>query len=140
MNLSQMRERCGDGFEILGPARLENHDLGFDVEGYANIRPEVKSYVLGVLYEITPAALKGLDEMEGYDQNPKIYDRKEFDVVLLENNKSSKVIIYFESPDNFGHPAKQDYLKEKIIEGAKENHLPEEWIELLEKFINNLRN
>jgi gamma-glutamylcyclotransferase (GGCT)/AIG2-like uncharacterized protein YtfP len=131
MNLDHMRRLCGWHFRVLGNAVLENYEFGPDTRGYANIRPKEGSKVHGVFYELDDFSLKALDKFEGY---PQVFDRTEVKVLDTEG-KYHKAWAYKEHEDHFGGDyIKQDYLK-RVIAGARENRLPEEWIIFLEKFL-----
>ena len=131
MNLTQMKERCGVDFEILGVARLEGHEFGFDSKGYANIRPQKDSSVFGVLFLISRKQLEILDEYEGYLEKPRIYDRDIVEVKTLKENKRYQAWVYFEKESEFGFSPKPGYYS-LIVEGAKENFFPSSYINFLE--------
>jgi gamma-glutamylcyclotransferase (GGCT)/AIG2-like uncharacterized protein YtfP len=128
MNLDQMKERCGENFSVLGTLKLDKYEIGFDSEGYANIRPKENAIVYGVLFEVNDYCLKQLDKYEGV---PDVYRRQE--IVIEFNDKIIKAITYIESPDEFNNKPRKDYL-EKIIKGCEQNKLPREWIEKLKSF------
>jgi gamma-glutamylcyclotransferase (GGCT)/AIG2-like uncharacterized protein YtfP len=114
---------------------LDNYELGFDRDGYANIRPLEGGHVYGVLYEINEKVSGSLDRYEGYNSNPRVYDRGELEVKKIADESGVGAVVYFERAENFGHPAKQEYLLDRIIKGAQENNLPAEWITHLQSFI-----
>ncbi len=132
MNLEHMRRLCGWHFKVLGAAELPNYEFGPDSRGYANIRERQDSKIYGVLYELDQHALDILDEFEGY---PQVFNRIEVDVADIVDGEVFTASVYIENPKNFGSgQIKEDYLK-RLIAGARENRLPETWIEFLESFV-----
>ncbi|MDR3642542.1 MAG: gamma-glutamylcyclotransferase [Candidatus Doudnabacteria bacterium] len=130
LNLEHMRRLCGWNFTVIGPAFLKNYELGPDIRGYANVRPSQDKQVYGVLYDINQQSLDALDDFEGY---PEVFMRPELEVTD-ENGKTYRAWAYIEPAHQFGgNFIKEDYLRRVII-GAKENHLPEEWVTFLESF------
>jgi gamma-glutamylcyclotransferase (GGCT)/AIG2-like uncharacterized protein YtfP len=77
MNLNQMNNRCPNGFKKFKNSLLDDYILGFDKSGYANIKEDKESYLLGVLYYINDECLKSLDGYEGY---PTHYNRLVVDI------------------------------------------------------------
>jgi gamma-glutamylcyclotransferase (GGCT)/AIG2-like uncharacterized protein YtfP len=130
MNYEHMRRLCGRHFTILGVATLENFQLGLDLRGYVNIKAKENSKVFGVLYELDQSALDILDEFEGY---PYVFDRKSVEV-KSEDGQNVNSWVYLENADQFGGDfVKAEHLK-RVVSGAMENHLPEEWIKFLLSF------
>lgn len=126
-----MRRLCGWHFRVLGVAELSNYEFGSDTRGYANIRPKNNSKVYGVLYDVDQECLDILDEFEGV---PEVFKRVELEIETLEDGKF-KAWVYVENPEMFGQSfIREDYLK-KVISGAVENKLPQEWVSFLETFI-----
>ena len=132
MNLEQMRRLCGWHFKVLGAVELPNYEFGPDSRGYANIREKQNSKIFGVLYELDQHALDILDEFEGF---PQVFNRVEVEVADIVDGEVFTASVYIENPKNFGSgEIKEDYLK-RLIAGARENRLPETWIEFLESFM-----
>jgi gamma-glutamylcyclotransferase (GGCT)/AIG2-like uncharacterized protein YtfP len=128
MNLDHMRRLCGWHFHVLGKAYLENYELGPDLRGFATVRVKDGEQVWGVLFEIDQTALDSMDDFEGY---PDIFNRREAQV-KDEKEKSFKAWFYLEPEDQFGGKSlKEAYLRRALI-GARENHLPKEWLAYLE--------
>ena len=128
MSFEHMRRLCGWHFRVLGAAILPNFEFGADKRGYATIRPKKGSKVAGVLYELDQSSLDILDDFDGY---PKIFDRIEVEVSLVDDLKY-KAWVYVQSPEQFGGSYfKEDFLK-RVIAGARENRLPEAWVKFLE--------
>ncbi|MBI5530960.1 MAG: gamma-glutamylcyclotransferase [Candidatus Doudnabacteria bacterium] len=133
MNLEHMRRLCGWHFRVLGAAILEGYEFGPDMRGYANIRPSAGDKVYGVLYELDEERLSILDDFEGY---PNVFNRIEVEVSKVGASGNKYITwVYLEKPEQFGGSyVKEDYLKRVII-GARENRLPEAWIEKLESYL-----
>jgi len=131
MNAIQMKERCGNDFVGITPARLDNYEFGFDKNGYANVRPAQGEFVWGFVWKIGESCKNNLDGYEGY---PNTYNRK--DVLVKNNDQDLNVFIYIQPAEKFGGAPQKDYLNNKIIIGAKENGLPQEWIKKLEQYNN----
>ncbi len=126
-----MRRICGWHCQLLCRAHLPDYEIGLDQRGYANIRPKKGETVYGVLYEVDEDGIALLDEFEGY---PKVFDRKQI-TVFDENGIKYKTEVYIEPPHDFyGTEAKTEYFR-RVIAGAYEHKLPEEWIDKLEKFV-----
>ena len=68
---------------------------------------------------------------------PKDYQRAVVKCVTGEGTPV-EALIYEEKPFEFGDAADNDYLK-YIITGAREHHLPEDWIRYLESFLPPVR-
>ncbi|WP_333785376.1 gamma-glutamylcyclotransferase family protein [Thermocrinis sp.] len=132
MNLKQMRERCGDSWKKIGVGYVEGYKLVFDGPsskwngGVANLVQDPTGRVWGVLFELE--SFECLDLHEGY---PGVYDRKEVSVVVPELGQVLKAVAYVRpKPREIRKPSER-YLN-TVIEGAKENSLPEDWIKFLE--------
>lgn len=119
-------------------ARLPNYRVAFNMQGgdgqvYANIVPKAElaasesgSGVLGVIYWCGPAALEKLDVFENG------YDRLEVRVIDA-NGDEQAAVAYLARPERVtaeGRPSAA-YLQ-KIVTGAREQGLPEEYIRAIE--------
>jgi gamma-glutamylcyclotransferase (GGCT)/AIG2-like uncharacterized protein YtfP len=77
LDTTQMAQRC-PGAVVVGPGRLAGYRLGFTSYspmwdgGVADVMPTPDAEVWGLLYQVTPADLRRLDEYEGY---PRVYTR-----------------------------------------------------------------
>jgi len=132
MNLRQMRTRCGNSWKRVGVGYVEGYRLVFDGNssrwggGVANLVQDSASRVWGVLFELE--SFECLDPYEGY---PDVYDRKEVSVVVPQLGQELKAVAYIRpKPREIKKPS-ESYLN-TIIEGARENDLPEDWIKFLE--------
>ncbi|MDW5563450.1 MAG: gamma-glutamylcyclotransferase family protein [Methanomassiliicoccus sp.] len=128
MNIAQMRSRCRDRRPPLGVATLDNHRLIINVDGYASIVKAPGSRVIGVLWEISRDCEKALDE---YEEVPRgLYSKAQVSVKMA-NGTSTDALVYIASDESIGSP-RPGYL-EKIIMGAKENHLPIDYVERISR-------
>ena len=100
MDIGRMKERKVS-FSQRKLAILEGWRLEFNKEasqnpqeGFANIVPDEKDIVEGILYEIVDEDLRKLDKCEGY---PKHYDRKPFSVIC--GGKAETAIAYIAQPN-----------------------------------------
>jgi gamma-glutamylcyclotransferase (GGCT)/AIG2-like uncharacterized protein YtfP len=131
MNLEHMRRLCGWHVKVLGVATMADYELGPDTRGFANVRPCAGKKVYGVLFEVDQHCVDILDDFEGY---PEVFGRPEL-TVTDSNNKAYKAWVYVEKPNEFGGTyIKADYMR-RVLAGAQENRLPEEWIEFLMSFV-----
>jgi gamma-glutamylcyclotransferase (GGCT)/AIG2-like uncharacterized protein YtfP len=124
-----MRRICGWHFGVLGMATLADYELIPDGRGFATVRPQNHSRVIGALYEIDEFCLDALDKFEGH---PEVFARVEVTVKDL----SSKILqawMYMETIQEPGKFLQDGYIRRMLI-GAQENHLPKEWIEYIRSF------
>lgn len=128
MNLDHMHRLCGWHFHVLGVAALDNYEFGSDKRGFASIRSRQGKKVYGVLFEIDQKALDTLDEFEGY---PEIFGRQEVAVADVYG-KSVKAWAYMEPENMFGDGGIREEYMRRMIAGAIENRLPEDWVKFLE--------
>lgn len=128
-----MRKICGWHFSVIGVAILDDFVPGVDFRGYINLKEHKGGKVFGVLYNIDEKGITALDEFEGV---PDVFKRVEVEVTD-ESGERYTAWVYLQSEEQFGGDfIKEEYLS-RVIAGAKENHLPQEWIEYLESFRGN---
>jgi len=128
MDLSQMDERCGQGYKVIKSAVLDGWEFFINTRGVANLILDDKSKVYGLLFEITEDCLKCLDLREG---RPTIYNREELG--LKNGKRTTKAWVYIDK--NFikiGTP-RINYL-ERIIKSAHDFEFPNSYIEHLKSF------
>lgn len=131
MNLKGMKNRCPETHFLINKARLSGYELFFIKSGVANIKENENVEVWGVLYKIKEECLKILDRYEGY---PTFYQRREVEVE--KNSEKIKTLVYIiEKNFSVGKPS-QGYLN-TILEGAKENNLPQTYIKMIENLAGN---
>lgn len=132
MERVQLKRLCPKA-KFVASAVLPDHELTFSGNspmwggGIADIRERSEKTVEGVVWEISEAERKVLDEYEGY---PDLYLHKEVQV----RTRAGKVITAFAyimaNPGREMPPSKR--YKHLLISGAEEHGLSEEYIALLE--------
>lgn len=128
MNLEHMRTVCrSEHFQSAGCAYVEDHEFGFDENGFANLRQKDGARVWGVLLKIDEKCLATLDYEEDF---PEDYAHRILKCIRSDG-ESVEALVYEEKPERFGGRANKIYL-EQVIKGAREHHLPKEWISYLE--------
>lgn len=131
MNLEHMRRLCGWHFNVVSVVALKDYEFGPDSRGYANIRPKKGGRVFGVLYELDQHCIDALDEFEGV---PNVFQRIEVIVTALSGQEYT-AFVYVESPELFGGSyIKTEYMR-RVVMGAKQNNLPQEWVSFLEEYL-----
>lgn len=132
MVIEQMRRLCGRHCSALGKAELPNYEFGLDLRGFANIRPSDGEKVCGVLWEVDQEALEALDKFEGV---PSVFDRKKV-AIVDDQGRNVEAWVYVEPVEQFGgdHP-RMEYFN-RVLSGARENNLPEEWITKIQHLVN----
>ena len=136
MNLLQMKERCSAP-KIIGIARLPGYRVDFFGESaiwdgaQETVVPDPASEVWGVLYELTFFDCEQLDMYQDvrfdgtgpyfhYPVDVIDIEEKIFDVRIYKKDKLGEVML-----------PSTDYLN-FIIQGAREQGLPEEYMEVLQ--------
>ena len=142
MEPDQMRSRCPDHV-VVGLGALREHRLIFPLNsprwggGVASVQPHHGETVWGVLYELTPEDMKGLDEREGFlgpGNQHNVYDREHVTVELVRPDDGSfprrvRADAYIARPSNPSAPSRR-YL-DTLLAGARHHRLPEEYIAVL---------
>lgn len=123
INLAQMDKRCPYA-KVLGKAKLEGFELFFTKRGVPSIRAKTEKVVWGILWEIGENCEKSLDSYEGF---PELY-RKET-VFVAKNSLDIETFTYIANENEEGKPG--HYLATLLL-GAKDNKLPQQYIEDLE--------
>lgn len=135
-NMSIDQKECRTGhIRAACVARLPGYRLVFNKQGcknniYANIVPADGEEVWGVIYRCSPEAMSKLDGFEGVARGD--YTREQVEVVT-ESDKVVTAVAYVAGPDHIceeGRPS-HCYLS-KILDGAREHGLPEEYIKGIE--------
>jgi gamma-glutamylcyclotransferase (GGCT)/AIG2-like uncharacterized protein YtfP len=117
---------------VVGPARLPGYRLAFSRYsrqrrgGSADVVPDAKAEVWGVLYEVGDTDLDTLDRSEDV---PTAYRRE---TVLVEDaeGRERQAVTYVANRTGDFLPHRE-YLR-LIVEGAEARGLPQEWIRHLE--------
>ena len=132
MHPGQMRKRCPGG-AFVATARLRDHRVAFTRPwdawgggGVADIQPAPGSIVEGVVWDITEAHQKALDEYEEY---PRAYTRKDVTVETFDG-PTLTAFAYVARPGGTHRPRRR-YLRQ-LIEGAREHGLSPGYVAFLE--------
>lgn len=135
MNLMQMRSRCPASRKI-GNAVLYGYEICFprksssrQGKGVASICENSRSYIEGVLFELTSSDLDRLDELEGV---PHSYTRKPIKVLLNDGREIIGETYFANSMEGNPFRPSKKYM-EIIIQGAIENELSKDYIEKLKQ-------
>lgn len=121
INLTQMAFRCPDA-EVVGPVLLTDYKLAFrSGSGVATIIPTQGQQVHGLLWKLTQACEKSLDQYEGY---PRFYYKDSVTVTDSLGNRHT-VMAYimareFEREPSL--PSSSYYMG--IAEGYRQNGMP----------------
>ncbi len=116
--------------------RLDGYRLRFDLpigpgeRACANVAPDARASVAGVLYRITREAAEHLDRTEGVSQG--IYRRIPVDVETFDGD----TIAAFTYESAVGRPGRRPsarYLR-LLLDGARAEGLPADWVAWLEGF------
>lgn len=118
MNIQQMARRCPEA-RLLGTALLENYRLMFRRKRrpVATIEKEAGCSVPVVLWEITDACEKSLDEYEGY---PSLYTK--INVTLQFNGSRTTAMAYVMVPGHELGTPHEDYYQ-TILKGYEDNNV-----------------
>ena len=131
LDLRRFRRRC-PGATVVGRARLPDYQLAFtrysraEKGGVADIVPQPGAEVWGALYEIDESCFDALDEYEGA---PRAY-RREVVRVIDDAGVEREAVAYVANKTGDFAPSRQ-YLAQ-IARGARDHHLPEEYVRALE--------
>jgi len=133
MSMQRLSTRI-TGFSNLGIATLCRHDLRFhkvsknNGGGKCDIfkTNDPKHFVLGVVYRIDPIEKPELDRFEGLGSG---YEEKQVSIEM--NGKIISAFTYYAT--NIKPELKPlNWYKEHVVRGARENELPEEYIQQIE--------
>jgi gamma-glutamylcyclotransferase (GGCT)/AIG2-like uncharacterized protein YtfP len=136
LDSAQMRQRCPSA-RFVAVAKLPDHQLAFT--RYAKDRgcgtcdgvPEAGQDIWGVVFDISEADLRRLDESEGYQprrplkENAYLREQRE---VLRDGKKDEPVQVWLYFANREPNPPLPNaaYMKQ-LVEGAKFWGLPEEY-------------
>jgi len=142
MDWSQMRERCPSA-RFVCVAKLKDHRLAFTRKsekrgcGVSDVIPDLGHDVWGIVYEIDLRDLGRLDKCEGFvpgrPREENAYFREERHVYRDGNDDAPLVaLVYFAIQQNNPPQPNAEY-KRLIVDGARNWHLPEDYIRELEQ-------
>lgn len=132
MERVQMKRLCPKA-RFVAAAILPDHELVFSGSsrmwggGIANIRDVPGKKVEGVVWEISEAERKVLDEYEGY---PELYVTKEVQVRTTSGKALTAYAYVMANPSREMPPSKP--YKRLLISGAEEHGLSEGYVAFLE--------
>lgn len=132
MERVQLKRRCPKA-KFVSAAVLPDHELVFCGNsrmwggGLADIRSLSGKKVEGVLWEISEAERKALDEYEGY---PDLYVRTEVQVQTPAGKVAAAFAYVIGNPGRDAPPSRP--YKRLLISGAEEHGLSEQYIAFLE--------
>ena len=138
MLIKKLRVRCRNAVKI-GVCKIKKHNLKFhkvsiDHSGKCDCElTQIESdEVYGVLFRIPKSEAKSLDKAEGLGNG---YEKKKIDVTTIEEGKDVAVMYY--ATDKAKDPNKKPYVwyLNQVIEGAKENYLPDDYIAKISKVV-----
>jgi hypothetical protein len=135
LSVDQKEERTGRIRQAVR-CRLPGYRFAFNKRGgkeqiYANIVPSPNNEVWGVIYLCNPIAMRTMDGREGVPTGD--YAREPV-VVITDSGEQVTAQTYIAGPDFIcpeGLPS-QEYLQ-KIVTGARYHHLPEDYIQRIER-------
>ena len=132
MERFQLKRLCPKA-KFVAAATLADYELTFSGNspmwggGIADIRERPGKTVEGVLWEISEADRKVLDEYEGY---PTLYLNKEIQVRTRAGKAFTAFAYVMANPGREIAPSKR--YKQLLISGAEEHGLSDEYIDFLE--------
>ena len=133
MSIRRLRDRTPLARRI-GTGTLEKHQLVFHKHGRDNSAKcdahqtgDPNHFVVGVLYEIHPEEKPILDKVEGLGSGYEIKDV----LVRLDNGSQVEAFTYYATHIN-SDLKPFDWYREHVLVGARENALPEEYIQAIE--------
>ena len=135
MLIKKLRSRCTSVAKI-GMCKIKKHNLKFhkvsdDKSGKCDCEfTQIETdEVYGVLFRIDKSQETDLDRLEGFGKG---YDKKVVDVTTLEEGNGKAVMYFATKKDITIKP--YDWYKNQVVQGARENCLPEDYIKKIESF------
>lgn len=134
MSLSRIRDRVPSArfvaVAILQGHRLRFHKISTDGSGKCDVEAtdDQEDQVYGVVLEIEASEKPALDRKEGLGRG---YEEKEVDVFTLDGKLMRPTMYFATNIDESRKP--YHWYKTHVLVGARENHLPEEYIESIER-------
>jgi gamma-glutamylcyclotransferase len=127
-----MSEACPDA-EVLGPGRLDGYRLEFNVYsdrwegGAANVEPDERGHVWGVVWEVTEEDMDRLDTFIGH---PSYFRREEVPVVLRGEEVACAT---YRVAHQHGYVRPSDSYVHRIRNAMRLQGLPPEALDMLER-------
>ena len=138
MGSEQMLGRCPSA-EYISVGILKNHEIVFNRKGsyraggVASIKEKNNTNIFGIIWKISMLDLRKLDEIE----DPEAY-RRSIQKVYSESGKTYNCNIYKAIP--VGNFKPDDKYLSLIIDVAKKQNLPSDYISYLSSFKNTVTN
>jgi gamma-glutamylcyclotransferase len=140
MDWTQMKERCAST-RFAGVALLPDHRLAFTRKsvkrgcGVADAVPGVGRELWGVVYEVSDSDVGKLDACEGYSPGraKNAYWRRECRVLLDGDDRRPLTASAYFGDAQPSPPLPNQAYKDLILSGARHWHLPNRYIEDLER-------
>ena len=129
MSTERLRETVPSA-KALGRAKLPSKRLvcnkkSKDGSGKANLIDNTGDTVWGVLYEVDPAELNGIDRVESS------YTRIILELII-DQDSSVEAYVYVSS-ELIDDARPYDWYKKLVIKGAREHQLPASYVQYLEQ-------
>lgn len=130
----RLQARCPSA-TCRGVGSLEDHTLVFPRRsevlkcGVAGVQAATGERVFGVVYHLSAADLRRLDQFEGTSSGA--YQREEVDI-LLPDGSTQRAFVYIATDTGRRYRPSREYLG-FLIEGAEEHNLPPEYVERLRR-------
>ena len=134
MSAAQMEQRCPGACNPV-VAVLADHAWLCNERGYATIAPVEGRIVHGVVWDVTADHLVTLDRYEGVAGG--IY-RRDTITVMCHDGEAIDAVIYVDPRDAPGPP--NDGYLERVVDGATEHGLPDDYIGYLRRWADVPRN
>ena len=142
LDWKQMKDRCPSA-QFVCRAVIHEYRLAFTRRsksrncGVADIIPDKGNEVWGVVYQISERDVGALDQSEGYSPSRKgdenAYVREDFHVFEEGNMAKPLLVAVYVANKQENPPLPNNDYKKLIVEGAKYWHLPEDYIDELER-------
>ncbi|MDP2816635.1 MAG: gamma-glutamylcyclotransferase family protein [Rectinemataceae bacterium] len=133
MSLARLRERVPSAKFVavasLAGHRLKFHKVSSDGSGKCDAAStgNPRDCVLGVVFEISDSEKPALDQKEGLGSG---YDEKDVKVVTAEEKTLRSKMYFATEVDSSLKP--YHWYKEHVLVGARDNHLPAEYVKQIE--------
>ncbi|MCE8043426.1 gamma-glutamylcyclotransferase [Halomonas daqingensis] len=133
MSLARLRQRVPSAQFVavatLSGHRLRFHKISTDGSGKcdAEATKDPSDLVYGVVIELAACQKPALDKKEGLGRG---YDEKEVEIVSVDGETMRPTMYFATNIDGTRKP--YHWYKKHVLIGAKENHLPKEYIESIE--------
>jgi hypothetical protein len=129
MVASQMAARCPNA-SIVDVACLQGYSFRINARQVGTVIPDQTRHVYGLVWDITPEDLLGLDRYE--EVKSGLYE-KAIVVVELRSDRRVEALIYLAADQSIGLPRPR-YIKD-IVAAAKQWELPQDYVQQLANWL-----